>query len=143
VGNKKVLHGVKKGVNIVHTINRSEVKCIFQFLDRNIFLKHVIEGKIEGRIEVMGRRRRRHEQLLAGLKEKRGCCKLKEEVLDLILWRNCFVRGYRPVVRQTTGRMRINCTNNCALLGYYAVSSGNSLPIGPCRSFETGSRGCP
>jgi hypothetical protein len=89
VGNKEVLHRVKKDINIEHTINRSEAKCIFQFLDRNIFLKHVIEGKIEGRIEVMGRRGRRHEQLLAGLKEKRGCCKLKEEVLELILWRNC------------------------------------------------------
>jgi hypothetical protein len=31
----------------------------------------VIEGKLEGRIEMMGRRGRRSKQLLDGLKEKR------------------------------------------------------------------------
>jgi len=36
------------------------------------FLKHVVEGKVEGRIEVMRRRGRRSKQLLNDLKEKRG-----------------------------------------------------------------------
>jgi hypothetical protein len=44
-------------------------------LHRNCLPKHVIEGKIEGRIEVMGRRGRRCKQLLDelldDLKEKR------------------------------------------------------------------------
>jgi hypothetical protein len=62
----------------------------------------VIEGKIEGRIEVTGRRGRRHEQLLDDLKEKRRYWKLKEEELDRTLWRTRFGRGYGPVVRQTT-----------------------------------------
>jgi hypothetical protein len=44
---------------------------------RNLLLKHVIEGKIEGRIEVKGRRRRRWKPLLDDLKEKRGDWKLK------------------------------------------------------------------
>jgi hypothetical protein len=33
--------------------------------------KHVIEGKLEGRIEMTGRRGRRSKQLLDDLKEKR------------------------------------------------------------------------
>jgi hypothetical protein len=61
----------------------------------------VIEGKLEGRIEMKGRRRRRRKQLLDDLKEKRIYWKLKEEALDRTLWRSCFGRGYGPVVRQT------------------------------------------
>jgi hypothetical protein len=34
-------------------------------------LKHVTEGKVEGNTEVTGRRGRRGEQLLDGLKEER------------------------------------------------------------------------
>jgi hypothetical protein len=62
----------------------------------------VIEGKLEGRIEMTGRRGRRCMQLLDDLKEKRRYWKLKEEPLDRTLWRNHFGRGCRPVVRQTT-----------------------------------------
>jgi hypothetical protein len=64
----------------------------------------VIEEKIEGRIEVTGRRGRRRKQLLDDLKEKRGYHKLKEEALDRTLWRTRFGRGYGPVVRQITER---------------------------------------
>jgi hypothetical protein len=70
-------------------------------LRRNCLLKHVIEGEIEGRIEVTGRRGRRSKQLLDDLMEKRGHCKLKEEALDLTPWRTMKRRGYRPVARQT------------------------------------------
>jgi hypothetical protein len=62
----------------------------------------LIEGKVEGRIEMTGRRRRRRKQLLDDLKEKRRYWKLKEEALDRTLWRTRFGRGYGPVVRQTT-----------------------------------------
>jgi hypothetical protein len=55
---------------------------------------------MEGRIEVTERRGIRRKQLLDDLKEKRGCCKVKEEALDQTLWRTCFGRGYGPVVRQ-------------------------------------------
>jgi hypothetical protein len=51
-------------------------------LRRNCLLKHAIEGKLEGRIEIMGKRGRRHKQLLDDLKEKRRYWKLKEGALD-------------------------------------------------------------
>jgi len=57
--------------------------------------------KIEGRIEVTGRRGRKSKELLDDLKEKRGYCKLKEEALDRTLWRTCCGGGYRSVLRQT------------------------------------------
>jgi hypothetical protein len=62
----------------------------------------VIEGKLEGRIEMMGRRGRRRKQLLCDLKEKRRYWKLIEEALDHTVWRTRFGRCYGPVVRQTT-----------------------------------------
>jgi hypothetical protein len=56
-------------------------------------------GRIDGSIEVTGRRARNRKQLLDNLKERRGCWKLKEEALDRTLWRTRFGRGYGPVVR--------------------------------------------
>jgi hypothetical protein len=61
----------------------------------------VIEGELEGRIEITGRRGRRRKQLLDDLKEKRRYWKLKEEALHRTVWRTHFGRGYGPVVRQT------------------------------------------
>jgi hypothetical protein len=58
----------------------------------------LIEGKIQGGIEVTGRRRRK---LLDDLKERRGYSHLKEEALDHTMWRARFGRGFGPVVRQT------------------------------------------
>jgi hypothetical protein len=69
-------------------------------LRRNCPLKHVIEGKIEGRIEVTGRRGRRRKKPLDNLKEKRLYWKLKQEALDRTVWRTGFGRGCGPVVRQ-------------------------------------------
>jgi hypothetical protein len=54
-------------------------------------------GKIEGRIEVMGRRGRGRQQLLDDREEKRGYWKLKEEALDRTVWRTRFGGGCRPV----------------------------------------------
>jgi hypothetical protein len=65
-------------------------------------LKHVIAGKLEGRIEMMGRRGKRRKQLLDDLKENKRYWKLKKEALDRTLCRSRFGRGYGPVVRQTT-----------------------------------------
>jgi hypothetical protein len=62
----------------------------------------VIEGKLERRIEMTGRRGRRCKQLLDDIKEKRRYWKFKNEALDRTLWRTRFGRGYVPVVRQTT-----------------------------------------
>jgi hypothetical protein len=62
----------------------------------------VIEGKLEGRIEMTGRGGRRRKELLDDLKEKRRYWKLKEEALDRTMWRTRFGRDYGPVVIQTT-----------------------------------------
>jgi hypothetical protein len=87
---------------MLHTIKRRKANWIGHILRRNCLLKHVTEGKLEGRIEVTGRRGRRRKQLLDDLKEKRRYCKFKEEALDSTLWRTRFGRDYGPVVRETT-----------------------------------------
>ena len=71
---------------------------IFHILRRNCLLKQIIEGKIKGQIEVTRRRGRRRKKLLDDLKDRTGCCQLKEEVLDRTMWRNCIGRGFGPVV---------------------------------------------
>ena len=71
-------------------------------LRRNCLLQRLIEGKIQGGIEVTGRQGRRHMKLLDDLKERRGYCRLKKEALDCTIWRARFGRGFGPVVRQTT-----------------------------------------
>jgi len=45
---------------------------IGDILSRNFFLKHIIEGKREKRLEMAIRRGRRRKQLLDDLKEKTG-----------------------------------------------------------------------
>jgi hypothetical protein len=49
VRNEEVLHRVKEQRNIVHTTNRRKANWIGHNLRGNCLLKHVIEGKIEGR----------------------------------------------------------------------------------------------
>jgi hypothetical protein len=102
VRNEEVLQRVNEDRNILHTINGRKANWNGHVLCSNCLLKHVIEGNIEGRIEVTGRRGRTRKQLRDDLKEKRGYWKLKEEALDCNLWRSCFGRDYRTVVRQTT-----------------------------------------
>jgi hypothetical protein len=63
---------------------------------------YVIEGKIDGRIEMTGRRGRRRKQLLDDLKENIGFWKFKEEALYRTVWSTLFGRGYGPYLRQTT-----------------------------------------
>jgi hypothetical protein len=81
---------------------KKKANWIRRMLRRNCLLKHVIEGKLEGRIEMTERRERRRKQLLDDLKGQRRYWKLKDEALDRTLWRTRFGRGYGPVVRQTT-----------------------------------------
>jgi hypothetical protein len=100
--NEKVLHRVKEERNILHTIQRRKANWIGHIWRRNCLLKHVIEEKLQRRIEMAGRRGRRLKQLLDDLKEKRRCWKLKKEALDRTLWRTRYGRDYGPVVRQTT-----------------------------------------
>jgi len=59
---------VKEVRNILHTVKMQKVNWIGHILYRNCLLKHVIEGKREGRIEVTGRPGRRCKQLLDELR---------------------------------------------------------------------------
>jgi len=72
-----VLHRVKKERNILQTIQRRKTNWIGHILHRNCLLKHVVERKIEGRLQVLGRWGRRHKKLLDDLKEKKVYWKLK------------------------------------------------------------------
>ena len=57
-------------MNIVHTIKRRKANWVGHFLHGNCLLKHVVEGKVEGRMEVMGRRGWRRKQLPGDLKDR-------------------------------------------------------------------------
>jgi len=70
VRKEEVLRRVKGERNIIHTVRRRKANWIGHILCKNCFLKHVIDEKKRGRIEVTGRQRRRHKQLLDELKEK-------------------------------------------------------------------------
>jgi len=99
VRNDEVLQRFKEERNIIQTIKSRKANWIGHILRRNCLLKHVIGGKIVGKIQVMGRRRGRSKQLLDDLNAKRVCYKLKEETLDRSLRRTRFRRGCGPVVR--------------------------------------------
>ena len=50
--NEDVLHRVKEERNILHTIEKRKANWTGHILSRNCLLKHIIKGKIEGRIEM-------------------------------------------------------------------------------------------
>jgi hypothetical protein len=99
---KEVSLGVKEQRNILHEISKRKANWIGHILCRNCLLRHVIEGKIKGGIEVTGRRGGRRRKLLHDLKERRGYSYLKEEALDRTMRRACFGKGFGSSVRQTT-----------------------------------------
>jgi hypothetical protein len=101
VRNEEVLLRVKEQRNILYEITKRKANWIGHILRRNCLLQRVIEGKIQGGIEVTGRQGRRRRKLLDELKERRGYSQLKEEALDRTMWRARFGRGFGPVVRQT------------------------------------------
>jgi len=101
VRNEDVLLRVKEQRNILHEIHKRKANWIGQILCRNCLLQRVTEGKMQGGIEVTGKRGGRRSKLLDDLNEKRGCSHLKVEALDRTMWRARFGRGFGPVVRQT------------------------------------------
>jgi hypothetical protein len=107
VRNEEVLLRVKEQRDILHEISKRKVKRIGHIFHRNCLLQPVIEGKIQGGIEMTGRRGRRRRKLLDDLKERRGYSHLKEETLDRTTWRARFGRGFGPVVRPTIKRMNL------------------------------------
>jgi hypothetical protein len=95
VRNEEILNTVKEEKNTLYKIKRRKINWIGHILSRNSLLKHAIEGKSEGGIDVTGRQ---HKQLLDDVKEMEGYWKLKMKALDCTLWRTCFGRSYEPVV---------------------------------------------
>jgi len=62
-------------------------------LRQNCILKLVIEGNIEGRIEVKGRGGIRRKQLIDELTKRKRCWNLEEEALHRTVWRTHFGKG--------------------------------------------------
>jgi hypothetical protein len=102
VRNEGVLLKVKEKRDILHEIRKRKANWIGHILHSNCLLQRVIEGKIQGGIEVTGRQGRRRRKLLGDLKERREYSHLKEEALDRTMWRARFGRGFVPAVKQTT-----------------------------------------
>ena len=57
----EMLRRVEEETNIVYRVKRWKDNWIGNILCRNCLLKQIVEGKVEGRIEVTGRRGRRHK----------------------------------------------------------------------------------
>jgi hypothetical protein len=72
VRKEEVLLRVKEQRNILHEIRKRKANWIGYILRRNCLLQRVIEGKIQGGIEVTGRQGRRRRKLSDDLKERRG-----------------------------------------------------------------------
>jgi hypothetical protein len=75
---------------------------IGHILRRSYLLKHIIEGEIEGRMEVARRKGRGSKQLLDDLKDERGYWNLKGKALDRTLWRTRVGSGHGLHLRQIT-----------------------------------------
>jgi hypothetical protein len=104
-------------------------------LCRNCLLKHVIERKIEGRIEVTERRGRRREQLLDDFKKNRGYWELKEEAIARDVWRTGCGRCCAPVVRQVWMNCKVTLcmydVKKMQLVGLTSALQGRELEICP------------
>jgi len=100
--NVEMLLRVNEQRNILLEIRKQKANWIGYILHRNCLLKHVIEGKIKGEMEVARRRGRRGKKLLDDLKDRIGYSHLKEEALHRTMWRHRLGGGFGPVVRQNT-----------------------------------------
>jgi hypothetical protein len=94
VRNGEVLLRVKEQRNILHEISKRKAYWIGHILYGHCLLWQGIEGKIKGRIEVIGRWGRRRMKPLDDLKERRGYCHLKEKALDRTMWKARFGRAH-------------------------------------------------
>ena len=76
VRNEEVLQRVKEDMNILHTVKRRKADSIGHILRRNCLLEHVIQGKIQRRLEVTRGQGRRRKHALDDLMEMRAYWKL-------------------------------------------------------------------
>ena len=100
--NEEVLLRVNEQRNILHEIRKWKANWIGHILHRNCLLKQVIEGKINGEMEVTRRGGRRRTKPLDDFKDRRGYSHWKEEALYRTMRRNRFEGGFGPVVRKNT-----------------------------------------
>ena len=75
----EVLQRIMEERNILRKIKRRKANWIGNTWRRNCLLEHVMDGKMEGRIEVTKRRGRRGKQLLDHLKEREDTGRLKRK----------------------------------------------------------------
>jgi len=76
---EEILRRIKQRRISLQTIKSRNDNRVPRILCMNCLLKHVIEGKIEGRILVAGRRRGRSKQLLNDLEEPESTGSLKRK----------------------------------------------------------------
>ena len=72
VRNEEVLLRVIEQRNVLHEIRKRKANWIGHILRRNCLLKHFMEGKIKGKMEVTRREGRRRKKLLDDLEDRRG-----------------------------------------------------------------------
>ena len=65
--------------NNVQRLKRANVNWIGHIWRRNCLLAQDIEGRIEGRIDVTGRRGRKHKQLVGDVKGRRTTANCKKK----------------------------------------------------------------
>jgi len=94
VRSKEVLQTVNEDRNILQTIKFRKANWIGHVLGKNCLLKHVIKGKIEGRIEATERRGKKVSSYWMTLKKYR----ILEIERGITLSRIRFGRGYGAVV---------------------------------------------
>jgi hypothetical protein len=111
---REVLQRIKEERSILQTIKRRKANWIGHILHKKCLLRHIFEGKIEGRIEVTGRRRRK--QLLDHLKEKRRLeteRSTRSHSVYNLLWKRlpiCCKTGYRMSEWHDTGSWSFETT---------------------------------
>jgi len=81
----------------------------------------MVKEQMDGRLEVTGRRGRRHKKLLDDIKETRGYCKLKQKEVHRTVWRTGSGRDDGPTCRKADNRM-----NECMDL-QFCCGAGASL----------------
>jgi hypothetical protein len=97
---KYYLESRSRGISYMKYVNGRRTGLV-TFCVETAFYNGLLKERYKGGIEVTGGLGRRFRKLLDDLKERRGCCHLKEETLDRTMWRAGFGRGFEPVVRQT------------------------------------------
>jgi hypothetical protein len=86
-------------MNILHEISKRNASWIGHIFRRN-YLLQVIEAKVNGLIQLTGRRGKSLRKLLNDLKERREYPHLWEKALNRATWGGSFGSGFGPFVGQ-------------------------------------------